>query len=329
MNFVTKVIDKGGDIAPILIPPELTKGTGLFNPSVLVDNKKILVNLRHCQYTIWHSEKNNFEHEYGPLVYLNPENDMTLTTTNYICELDSQTLAVKEFSKVDTSFLDVKPMWEFVGLEDARLVRWYGSLWLIGVRRDTTTNGVGRMEMSKIEKTDNGYREVERYRLPAPYPDESYCEKNWMPVLDMNSHFVKWTNPTEVVYTSIDPITKVSKTETVNTIGQKVNPYDYRGGSQVITIGDYRVCLVHTVILYQSEAGRKNARYRHAFVVWDKNWNIVRVTDEFSFMDAEIEFCCGMAEFGDDILITFGFQDNAAYILRCPKDYIVKEILKL
>ena len=44
-------------IAPIILPPEVTKGTGLFNPSVLIDDGKILVNLRHCQYTIYHSEK--------------------------------------------------------------------------------------------------------------------------------------------------------------------------------------------------------------------------------------------------------------------------------
>ena len=35
-------------------------------------------------------------------------------------------------------------------------------------------------------------------------------------------------------------------------------------------------------------------------------------------MDAAIEFCCGMEKYGNDLLITFGFMDNAAYILRFP-----------
>ena len=41
-------------------------------------------------------------------------------------------------------------------------------------------------------------------------------------------------------------------------------------------------------------------------------------------MDALIEFNCGLAEVGDDLLITFGFQDNAAYILKMPKIILEK-----
>jgi hypothetical protein len=39
-------------------------------------------------------------------------------------------------------------------------------------------------------------------------------------------------------------------------------------------------------------------------------------------MGAEIEFACGMTEYKDQILITFGFQDNAAYLLAVNKSTI-------
>ena len=43
-------------------------------------------------------------------------------------------------------------------------------------------------------------------------------------------------------------------------------------------------------------------------------------------MDAHVEFATGMCEYKNDVLITFGFQDNAAYLLRLPtgafKDFI-------
>jgi hypothetical protein len=39
-------------------------------------------------------------------------------------------------------------------------------------------------------------------------------------------------------------------------------------------------------------------------------------------MDADVEFCVGMAEYKNEYLITFGFQDNAAYLLRAPKTTI-------
>ena len=37
-------------------------------------------------------------------------------------------------------------------------------------------------------------------------------------------------------------------------------------------------------------------------------------------MTAKIEFFIGLAQYKDDILITFGFQDNSSYIIRINKD---------
>ena len=34
-----------------------------------------------------------------------------------------------------------------------------------------------------------------------------------------------------------------------------------------------------------------------------------------------MEFAVGMCEYNNDYLITFGFQDNAAYILRVNKEF--------
>jgi hypothetical protein len=39
-------------------------------------------------------------------------------------------------------------------------------------------------------------------------------------------------------------------------------------------------------------------------------------------MSGDVEFCVGMAKQGDDFLMTFGFQDNAAYVLRVPEKVI-------
>lgn len=321
-SFVLEALQNGGVLKPLLIEKQLTNGTGLFNPTVLVDNGRILVNIRHCQYTIYHSEKKKFEHEFGPLVYLNPENDITLTTTNFLCELNND-LDITSVNRIDTSTLDVPPIWEFVGLEDCRLVRWDNKLYVSGVRRDTTPNGVGRMELSEIAYSPaTGAREISRFRIPAPGPDNSYCEKNWMPILDKPYHYVKWCNPTEVV--KVDPVAKTC--ETVFLGDYTPIPYDFRGGSQVIPFGNNYIALTHNVRLFNSEAGRKDAVYRHEFVVWDKNFNRIKSTEPFNFMGADIEFCAGMAQLGDRLLITFGFQDNAAYILSVPVSFVEKYI---
>jgi hypothetical protein len=55
---------------------------------------------------------------------------------------------------------------------------------------------------------------------------------------------------------------------------------------------------------------------------WDKNWDIVKVSKQFSFMGAKIEFAVGLCEYKDDFLITFGYQDNAAYLLRVNRQLV-------
>ncbi len=318
-NFVTKTLNAGGSIHPLIVPANLgTNGTGLFNPSVYKDGNDLWVNVRHCQYTIYHAEKGKYEHQWGPLCYLCPENDLTLTTTNWMCKLNPG-LTIRKHYKVDFSRFNKPPIWEFVGLEDCRLFRWDGKLYLCGVRRDTTPNGQGRMELSEIQNINGIMTEVSRYRIPTTGDDSSYCEKNWVPIIDMPYHFIKWSNPTEIVKVDMEKKT----TETVFVGTYTPIPYDFRGGSQVIRFGDKYITIAHILTkFHKSEAGRKNAQYRHAFIVWDKDWNVVKYGDLFDFMGAEIEFCCGMTEYEGNFLITFGYQDNAAYLLSVPRSVI-------
>jgi len=299
---------------PLIITSNLTNGTGLMNPSIFIDGDKILCNLRHVNYTLIHCEgKQVFGNRHGPLAYLNPENDLHLKTNNFLLELKDD-LSIKRYQKVDTSKCDVTPMWEFHGLEDARVVKWDNNLYITGVRRDTTPNGQGRMELSLI--VDN--REFARYRIEPPNDKDSYCEKNWMPILDMPFHYVKWANPTEVVKVDIQTL----QSETIvlkQGIGELQN---MRGSSHVISYGDYSICIIHETALWKNNLQQRNARYVHRFVIWDLEWNIKHISEPFNFMDGEIEFCCGMAFHNEDLLISFAFQDNAAYILKIPKSKI-------
>ena len=281
-NFVRCSIRNGGEIAPLIIPSELTNGTGLMNPSVMVKDGKIIVIIRHVNYTFYHSERKLFQHPYGPLTYIHPENDVHLRTWNWYCEL-SDNLDIEKFFKIDTSKFDTyDPLWDFVGLEDARIINWDNKLFLSGVRRDTTTNGQGRMELSEIEVYNNQVKETNRTRIELSTNLGSYCEKNWMPILDMPFHYIKWSNPTELV--NVDISKALSKT--VNISKDIPLPRDLRGGSQVLPFEDGYFAITHEVDLFSSEVGRKDAIYYHRFVVWDKNFNIIKVTPEFNFMNA-------------------------------------------
>jgi hypothetical protein len=318
MNFVKLALEQGGTIKPLLIKPEDLTGPSITNPSVFVYQNKILVNLRNVNYTLYHAELNRFEHMWGPLSYIHPENDMHLRTTNYIAELD-ENLDIVHYSKIDTSKFDTyQPQWEFVGLEDVRLVEWNNKLYGIGVRRDLDTKGTGRMEISELEITETQVKEVSRYRIPGPPPDNEYCMKNCTPILDKPFYLLKWTNPTCLMKFDITG----KETETFETTSHIPINIDFRGGSQVIPYKNGYLSILHETELYKSEQGRKNATYRHRFLIWDENFRLQKVSKLFSFLNMKIEFCCGLAEYQDNFLITFGAQDNAGYILKVSKSVV-------
>jgi len=248
-NLSKLVLDNGGSITPLVVPSSETNGTGLMNPSIYDDGGKLILNLRHVNYTLYHCENEQlFPNRWGPLVYLNPENDITLRTNNFFCELNDD-LTIKSHTKIDTSKHDITPVWEFIGLEDGRLVRWNDKLYLCGVRRDVKTNGEGRMELSELIVENSKVKEVKRSRIEPPNDPNSYCEKNWMPIVDMPFHFVKWTNPTEIV--KVDPETNKSETVVLkNSTGQHWN---LRGGSHVIPYKGKHICIIHECDLWKNK----------------------------------------------------------------------------
>ena len=325
-NFVKYALDHGGSIQPLIIPAHEHSGLGLMNPSVFNHNGKIIVILRSVNYTFYHSEKKLFQHPWGPLTYIHPQDDIHLRTWNYWLELD-ENLSVEKYYRINTDRFDTyEPQWDFVGLEDARLVNWNGEFYITGVRRDTTPNGEGRMELSRLQIKEDEIVEVDRWRIPLPdgHP-YSYCEKNWMPLLNEPFRFVKWSNPGECV--DVFPEENRTKYHKKSTLEQSINPAP-RGGSQVMTLEDGYFALTHDVNLFKSEVGRKDAVYRHRFLHWDKDFNLIKWSRDFSIMNGDVEFAVGMCEYtNDDLLITFGFQDNAAFVLRVSKLAVVNFML--
>jgi len=324
MNLVEKAVKYGGKLAPLVIENGLTSGTGLMNPSIFIDNDgDILVNLRHVNYTLYHSEnQQKFPSRWGPLSYLHPEKDMRLVTENYLCRLNSN-LEMTDFTRVEMLSLH-EPIWEFVGLEDCRLVQWEGEYYLIGVRRDTTTHGEGRMEYTHLDlnKKDWTAKETKRVRIPAPEANDSYCEKNWYPILDKPFNFIKWTMPTEIV--KADPNEPLIEQVAVKSTPPA--PADQRGSSQLIKWGSMYIAITHEVNLFKNYLQQKDGIYRHRLAMFDDQLNFVGLSNPFSFLDARIEFCVGAAVHNGDLLISFGFQDNAAFVLRTPK-VVVEDLI--
>ena len=125
-NLVKEILKLDGMIKPLTIDSSATNGTGLCNPSLLYTNKELYMILRHVEYTLYVCEgEQKFQSRYeGPLSYYHRDDDLNLRTNNYFCTIDQTTLEISNFNKIDTVKLDSKPQWNFIGLEDARLVNW-------------------------------------------------------------------------------------------------------------------------------------------------------------------------------------------------------------
>jgi hypothetical protein len=105
-------------------------------------------------------------------------------------------------------------------------------------------------------------------------------------------------------------------------------PADQRGGTQAIKWGNMYIAITHEVDLFKNYLQQKDGIYRHRLVLWDDQFNFVGLSKAFSFLDARIEFCVGAAVHNGDLLISFGFQDNAAFVLRTPRQVVEDLILE-
>ena len=321
-------------LAPLRIPITGLDWPGICNPSVFADGDKIRLILRNVNY-ILHNSINpyRFWSSWGPVHYLIPEYDHShLRTRNWLCEYTENNI---KYNIINTSKNDKPEQWDFVGLEDARLVRWDGKLLAIGVRRDDNPTGVGRMEIMEI--TEDG-DELSRTKIEIPW--DSYCEKNWVPIIDMPWHFMRTSNPVCIV--KVDP--KDLGEKMLAEIVLEKEWYDisgvdgiynapwqegtlFRGSSQVIPYKDNtHIAIVHTCELYLNEMKRKVAKYIHHFIVWDKDWNIIKISPSFSFNDHHIEFTNGLAYSNGRFYIPFALQDNFSYMIETSDTNIDKLI---
>lgn len=316
-GLVKYMVNKGGLFKPLVIDFPRSSGVALMNPSIFNDNGKYIGNLRCVNYVLHHSEKNMLPHWDGPLQYVHPENDVRLGTENYLIELN-ENLDITKSTFIEMN-LNTEPVWGFTGLEDARVIKWDGKLYICGVRRDVKDNGEGRMELSELDY--DGYRaiEINRDRIPSnDEDDDEYCVKNMGAIIDRPYTFVKWYSPTEIQYYDIKN-KKVSSVWT-NRYNTKI---DVRGGSQVIPWNDYYLCIGHSVRLWKPYSGSKDSCYQAHLIVWDKEFNLLYISDEFKYLNAQIEFTCGLCNANDgDLIVTFGYMDNASYALKFNPNYL-------
>lgn len=324
--FVNYCLMGGATIAPLDINLHDSNWPGCCNPSIMWDEqdnefKLIVRNVNYVLHGALDPIKN--QSSWGPVLYSIPERDgRNLKTRNFLGTCKDPATEPWQFQLINTT--PYKPIWEFQGEEDARIVRWDGKIYTTGVRRDDNKDGRGRMELMHI--SEKGAHEVSRVKVKA-LDENSYCEKNWMPIKDMPFHYVQLANPTVVV--RVDPKTGnttevVRKKRATGFIDEKFDLL--RGSSHVVRWGDHWIAIVHTCELWLTSNERKYSRYCHVFVEWDNDWNIVKMSPLFNFANYGVEFTCGLELHNGKFYIPFAIEDNFVFLMTVDECVIRKFI---
>lgn len=102
------------------------------------------------------------------------------------------------------------------------------------------------------------------------------------------------------------------------------NSVGIRGGSSLVEHNGGYISVSHktyvkTLSIYNPNTfGYMNSivrNYTHLFTLYDKNLNLIKSSDEFTFREnAKIEFACGLVKKGSDFYISYGVNDEESWM---------------
>lgn len=192
------------------------------------------------------------------------------------------------------------------GLEDVRLFAYRGELRGIACMCDQNADGRPEQITFRID-TETGYVFSSMvHQSPLP-------EKNWVPIVE----------PDRLLFVySLRPLTLV-----LDERGKEVSRKPFlegQGPSDPLLSGSSQaIPFLRGYLLVAHE--RVRGVYQHRFVHLNDRLQAVAMSRPFAFARIGVEFCCGMAQVDDHMVLSFGFHDREAWLCSIP----IPEIEKL
>jgi hypothetical protein len=237
-----------------------------------------------------------------------------IRTHVWVCSLDSKTWEVSNLRQIEIIGGPAVPR----GIEDARLYRRNGEWYMHGVMLERAHTVPARIATYKLDLEKNEAHFIEK--LEGPSIDRP--EKNWMTTFgEASPNFDFIYGPTSIMKDNVF----ICKPNTNEEIAQ------VRGGSSLLELedGSY-LAVTHTVFdrrELQFEDGEvRQAIYRnyvHQFVRYDSFGKIIELSPEFLFEGYAVEFAAGLADAGDNFVISYGIEDSSANLAVIPKKNVM------
>ena len=180
------------------------------------------------------------------------------------------------------------------GLEDMRLFSWRGYLQAVACTRQLDPRSRAQQVLCPIDGDD-----------PMVLPSGEAHEKNWMPLVGFddspdNLNFIHWCDPTRILDAEGRPTRESTPAFAAD---------NFRGGSQAIPFDEGWLALVHEV---KDDGGPRT--YQHRFIWLDEELSLKKVSPRFTFGKGPIEFAAGLVARGECLLLSFGAQDQSAWV---------------
>lgn len=283
----------GVTFAELSVP--VREGWSVFNPSVAVNRGGLHAIVRSANYRL---------REDGSYDVSDPEG--IIRTENYVVPLDEE-LCVLEARSMREPFARSTVVSDFAvrGYEDCRLFATERGWHVLATVRDRDPEGWCQMALLDLE----GSTVVRETLLERP--DRLRHEKNWVPFPCREGICLVYSWVPTIVF-ALD-LGSGHVEELSRAPGPGLST-DMRGGTPGVPLGSGWLFLVHESI--RMPGGRR--RYPHRFVVLGEDLTVRAVSQPFFFLDRTIEFAAGLVAAGDDLVVSFGFQDSTAWCARVP-----------
>ena len=285
------------DAAPLVFPAPA--GWSRFNPTLAQGPNGLMAIVRSSNYTV-------DDHGY----YAIADADDVVRTTNYLLHL-APDLTVTAVNRIDDDAVRTHPpRFPVAGFEDCRLIWNEGGWWASATRRDASDDGICQMVLLRFD----GNRVTELIPLSDGH---SGHEKNWMPVVAAGTDlfFVYSVAPTVVKH--LNPSTR-RVTRTLRRQAPAIARH-LRGGGQVLPVAGGWLAIAHEAVGFEDGG----CVYSHRWVWFDADWRLSQISPSFFLRERGIEFVAGLAQHGQDVLLTFGVHDREAWIARVALAHVM------
>ncbi len=200
------------------------------------------------------------------------------------------------------------------GLQDIRIFHWRNEIYALAAA--ITHRSSGQAGSPPIKLTSMMLCNIKGHTLNpiCLLPSRQQYEKNWMPWVKQNElYFVYRSAPYEVL--------RFNGREIVSSVKPVTHPglQSYSGSSAVMPLGLNFIGIVHLKQqghVLDSRQGLPLMRYHHRAVVYGPDFEVLAVSPPFNFEGERVEFCCGMAFAGDNVVLSYGVWDTQAVLTR-------------